>query len=404
MTRSRLVTLALLLPAACTRTSAPNPYGLDCALVAGASRMECAQVAEHQQERKPSLTGARELVLTALSASRTPTHLVVDAVLQGAFHNGPDQNLYLFLGEPGPEGTRTPYALTQDVQYAKDLAYAVRTSLDLPHRLDVRVGLMTPEPAGFSPQVYVRDAVHADAVGPGAEVVQRVEGSRVHLEVPLARYYGLKGAEVPRTLAVTLATARDYVGFIDALSVPGVEVGQTREAAPRAQPPVLYPSLDVRSHRFKAVALRTEGASTQVTLELAAPVEDWAQTNLQFFFVPLPPSPPPQPLMDASHALALPYAWTHYCAVYSPGRVFCKSSRGQDFTYDTAYAERAALAPPEGVRFHADGGARYTLEVPTAALGAGEGGVALLLAAGRDGAAPTSFYGKAPPRAATSQP
>jgi hypothetical protein len=388
--------LTALLLLACSRRPAPNPHGLDCALEAGASRVECAHVAEHQEVRRPELTGARELVLTALSASRTPTHLVVDATLQGAFRNAVDQNLYVFLGEPGPEGTRTRYALTSDPQYALDVSYALRTALELPHRNDVRVGVMTPGPAGFSPQVYVRDAVHADAAGPGAEVVQRVEGSTVHLEVPLARYYGLKGAEVPRLLSVTVATARDYVGFVDHLSVLGVGQGQTRTAEPRAEPPMLYPSLDVRSHRFKAVSLREADGTTAVALEMAAPIADWAQTNLQFYFIPLPPRPPPRPLKDASHAVDLPYAWTRYCAVYSPGRIFCKDSGGRDFTYDTAYAERPALERPEGVRFREEGPARYVLEVPTASLGGGAGGVALLVTAGRDGFAATSLYGKSP--------
>lgn len=399
MTPSRLALRSwpALLLLACTRAPAPNPYGLDCALEAGGSRVECAHVAEHQDVRKPELTGARELVLTALSASRTPTHLVVDATLQGAFHNASDQNLYVFMGEPGSEGTRTRYALTADSQYARDVSYALRTALELPHRLDVRVGVMTPTPAGFSPQVYVRDGVHAEVAGPATEVVQRVEGSTVHLEVPLARYYGLKGAEVPRQLSVTVATARDYVGFVDHLSVLGVAQGQTRTAEPRAEPPQLYPSLDARSHRFKAVSLRREGGTTAVTLEMAAPIADWAQTNLQFYFVPLPPSPPPRPLQDASHSRELPYGWARYCAVYSPSRIFCRDSGGKDFTYDLAYAERPSLERPEGVSFREEAPARYVLELPTAAVGGGKEGVALLLTAGRDGFAATSFYGRAPP-------
>lgn len=210
---------AALLLAACSRTSPPNPQGLDCVLTAGTSRVECANVARNQQLQPPRLTGARELRIEKLSASRTPTHLVVDATLRGAFRNAADQNVYLFIGEPAGDGPPTRYALTSDPQYARDLSYAVRTELRLPHRNDVRVGVMTPEPAGYSPQVYVRDAVRAEAVGPETEVVQCVEGSTLRLEVPLARYFGLKGAEVPRVLSVTLATARDYVGFVDQRSV-----------------------------------------------------------------------------------------------------------------------------------------------------------------------------------------
>jgi hypothetical protein len=353
-------------------------------------------VEAHAQVHKPELTGAHELVLTALSAHRTPTHLVVDATLQGAFRNAQDQNLYLFLGEAG-DGPRTPYALTADPQYAADLNYPVLLSLELPHRLDVRVGLMAPQPSGYTPQVYVKDPVHADAVGPAADVVQRVDGSRVHVEVPLERYYRLKGTPVPRALAVTVATARDYVGFIDQRTVTGLVEGASAEALPRlGEPPFLYPSLDLRSHRLKAVSISREGEATTVSLELAAPVMDWAQTNLQFFFVPLPPTRPRDALMDPSHAVALPYAWSGYCAVYSPRRVFCKASGGRDFTYDTAYAERASLEGPQGVRFREEGGARYSLQLPTASLAPGPEGFGLLLAIGRDGFGPTSFYGKAP--------
>ncbi|MBZ4420778.1 hypothetical protein [Myxococcus sp. RHSTA-1-4] len=388
----RAALLSALLLAACSRGPKPNPYGLDCVLPEGVSESACAHVAEHQQVHKPTLTGARELVLTALSATRTATHLVVDATFQGAFRNEADQNLYLFLGEAGD--TRTPYALTADPQYAADLGYPVRTALELPHRLEVRVGIMAPAVSGYTPQVYVRDAVHADAVGPDAAVVQRVDGPRLHVEVPLERYYRLKGTPVPRALSVTVATARDYVGFIDHRTVPALAEGDTREAAPRDAEPVLYPSLDARSHRFKAVSLRQEGGTTTVALELAAPVTDWAQTNLQFFFVPLPPTRPRDALMDSSHAVTLPYAWAHYCAVYSPRRMFCKASGGRDFSYDTAYAERTTLEAPAGVRFRDEGGGRYVLDVPTASLGAGPEGFGLLLAVGRDGFGPTAFYGK----------
>ncbi|QSQ19648.1 hypothetical protein JY651_30605 [Pyxidicoccus parkwayensis] len=382
-----------LLTAACNRAPEPNPYGLDCVLEKGAAEAPCAGVTEHQQVNRLELTGARELVLTDLAAHRTPTSLVVDATLQGAFRNAVDQNLYLFLG--GSTGS-TPYALTADPQYAADLSYPVRTSLNLPHQLDIRVGLMAPEPSGYTPQIYVRDSVHADAVGRDAQVVQRMDGPHVHVEVPLERYYRLKGLPVPRALSVTLATARDYVGFIDHRTVLDLKEGDTGMATPRDSTPVLYPSLDTRSHRFKAVTLEQKGDTTRVSVELRAPVTDWAQTNLQFFFIPLPPTPPRERLTDPSHAVALPYAWSWYCAVYSPRRVFCKASEDRDYTYDTAYAERASLETPAGVRFREEEGARYLLEVPTTSVRAGREGFALLLAAGRDGFAPTSFYGSHP--------
>ncbi|MFY2559750.1 hypothetical protein ACN469_19095 [Corallococcus terminator] len=390
--RARLLLWAAVLGC----TSRAPPYSLDCALPAGDSSTTCAHLVEHQQVTRLELTGARELVLTALSATRTATHLVVDATLQGGFRSPVDQNLYLFLGEP-IDNAPTTYSLTADPQYAADLGYPVRTTLELPHRLDLRVGLMAPLTQGYTPQVYVRDTVRADAVGPDTGVLVRVDGARVHVEVPLERYYALKGVPVPSALSVTLATARDYVGFVDHLTVLSVATGDTRPAAPRAAEPVLYPSLNARSHRFKTVTLRRDDAVTTVELEMAAPITDWAQTNLQFFFIPLPPSTPRQVLQDAAHAVDLPYAWSWYCAVYSPRRVFCRSSGGLDFSYDTAYAERTELPALTGVRFRETAPGRYILESPNGSVGAGPEGFAVMLAAGRDGFAPTAFYGKPPP-------
>lgn len=92
----------------------------------------------------------------------------------------------------------------------------------------------------------------------------------------------------------------------------------------------------------------------------------------------------------------LPYPWSFYCGVYSPHRLFCKSSAGTDFTYDPGYSERKTLENPEGVRFYTLGGAAYALEIePEQAkrLRGNAQGVALLLAAGRDGFGPTSCFG-----------
>ncbi|NTX51405.1 hypothetical protein [Myxococcus sp. CA039A] len=390
--RARLLLWAAVLGC----TSKPPPYALDCALPTGDVESHCTRLVEHQQVNRLELTGARELVVTALSATRTTTRLVVDATLQGGFRNPADQNLYLFLGEP-TDGAPTTYSLTADPQYAADLGYPVRIALELPHRLDVRVGLMAPRTQGYTPQVYVRDTVRADAVGPDAEVLVQVDGARIHVEVPLERYYALKGVPVPGTLSVTLATARDYVGFVDHLTVPSVGPGDMRLAATRTTEPVLYPSLNARAHRFKAVTLRRDEAVTSVELEMAAPITDWAQTNLQFFFIPLPPTAPRQVIQDAAHAVDLPYAWSWYCAVYSPRRVFCRASGGLDFSYDTAYAERTELPTLTGVRFRETAPGRYILESPNTSVGAGPEGFAVMLAAGRDGFAPTAFYGKPPP-------
>jgi hypothetical protein len=76
--------------------------------------------------------------------------------------------------------------------------------------------------------------------------------------------------------------------------------------------------------------------------------------------------------------------------------VFCKPSLGKDFTFDTAYAERADLASPPGVAFRELGARRYALELGAEHLDklrAGRPTFALVVSAGRDGFSPTTWYG-----------
>lgn len=212
----------------------------------------------------------------------------------------------------------------------------------------------------------------------------------------LDEMYRRRQSAVPERVSLTVATARDYVGFVDQLSVAQVADGETKRAGPRAAEPVLYPTLDYDSHMLKGVSLGERGGSVRVEFETAAEIKDWAQTNLNFFFVPYPPAPGAPRPPDPSKTVLLPFAWSFYCGVYSPSRIFCKASGGADFSYDEGYAERSSLEGPKDVSFVALGGARYALELGPESAGkmrGGAGAFALLVTIGRDGFGPTSAYG-----------
>src|SRR6185369_3693951 len=151
--------------------------------------------------------------------------------------------------------------------------------------------------------------------------------------------YQRKQTAVPQRLSFTVATARDYVGFIDVISVLDVSTGETKTGNARLQPP--------------------SGAPLAIELESAAPINDWAQTNLHLFFVPVPNKNAGDVPADPSHLLTLPVRWSYYCAVYSPHRLFCKAPAREDFSYDTGYSNRSVLEQPRGVAFKELGGTKY---------------------------------------------
>jgi hypothetical protein len=370
--------------------------GLDCVFDPRAPVTECTHVTGRQDEVASTLSESAELVLESLTASRSAVGVVVDARLAGRFWNETDQNVYVFLGAAGGEAR---YALSADPGYAADVGYPVRGEVTVPHTIDVRVGIMAPVAGGYSPQVYVDDPVRALAVGEGAIGALRVTRQEIHAEIPLERWYVAKRVPVPEHLGVTVATARDYVGFVDQLSVRELPVGSSGAAAGRDAPPMTYPKLDLRSHHFERVAMQASpSGGVTVELEMGAPITDWGQTNLHVFFLPVPLYPSAKPLLDPSKSRTLPAKWSFYCGVYSPRRVFCKPSAGRDFTFDSAYAERATLAAPEGVTFRELGGARYALDVGAQqvdTLRAGRSTFALVVSAGRDGFGPTTWYGSA---------
>jgi hypothetical protein len=355
----------------------------------------CANDPAPQSLARLPLSDARELIIESFGVSRGESSVVLEVGLEGRFWNESDQNLYVFVGRTPPAAAPARYSLSSDEGYVADLPYAVRGGVELPHSNDLRVGVMAPREAAYTPQIYAGDAVRADAVGRDANISMEVNGHLVRLTLPLDELYRRRQAGPPERVSLTLATARDYVGFVDQLSVNDVAVGETKRADRRAGGPTLYPMLDYDSHRPGSVTLGGEEGSVRVEIETASEIRDWAQTNLHFFFVPYPPdnnNPAPR---DPSKTVALPYPWSYYCGVYSPSRLFCKASNGSDFTYDEGYAERATLQA-EGVRFRALGGARYVLELaPENAdrMRAGRDAFAVLVTAGRDGFGPTYAYG-----------
>jgi hypothetical protein len=372
--------------------SRADPYGLDCVLRATDTRVECPRV-DRITSRRPSLSDPGELMIDGVRARRDAERIELTITLHGRFSNEADQNLYVFLGAAGGHGR---YALSADDEFLSDANYPIRGALALNGSPDLRLGLMAPAVAPHSPQLYRGDDDRTLLVGPDAHVVLEVVDHEVRCRLPLVEHYQAIGRPAPERLAITVATARDYVGFVDSRSIDALTVGAESSASAAAEPPARYPPLDLRSHELKAIALSRTPGGLQIELATAAPITDWAQTNLAFFLFAHPPARAPDRLLDPSHTTPMPYAWTSYCAVYSPSRIFCKRSSDGDFSYDLAYRERRALAAPAGVAFTLLGGARYRLMLPVALAPAGD--VALVVSAGRDGQGPTSWYGS-PPKA-----
>jgi len=386
---ARVMSLVMLAGIACdSKPKVRVSTGVGCVLSPGTSDVKCPVSARYQSLSRPSLTPARDVMISSMHARRLKDRLVVDARFEGGFRNELDQNAYLFIGEAATPST---YALTADARFAEDVGYAVRLNAPLSHRLDIRAGLMAPTVSSYTPQVYLADPRHAAVVGPDTGIAQQVDGRDLHVEIPLDRLYERRATAVPTAIGVTLATARDYVGFIDQRSIASLLAGGEGDAAASSSPPALYPTLDLDSHVFTSVRIARNHAEVSIDLEVKAPIEDWAQTNLQFFFVPLPTRK--ADVTDPSRAVQLRYAWSYYCAVYSPHQIFCKRSVGSDFSYDTSYSERTSLAPPPGVRFESRSGRRYVLTVPAENIGDGPDGFATTLLAGRDGFGPTAVYG-----------
>jgi hypothetical protein len=371
-------------------------YSLYCVAPTGLSATQCTEALQHQAVRKLPLSDSRELIIEEAAVTRDQFSVTVSVKLQGEFHNEPDQNLYVFVGQAPNDGAPSSYSLSSDEQYFKDLSYTVRNTIQLPHSNEIRIGIMSPQESAYTPQVYVSDPVYADFVGSSAHIGIETSGHQVRLLLPLAEYYRRRGTTVPDVISMTVTTARDYVGFVDQISVTNVRVGDNKREDRKSLPPIFYPSLRYDSHIFKSVTLQQTNGSANVEFEMLAEIEDWAQTDLHFFFVPYPPSGWTGAPLDPSKTTPLPYRWSFYCGVYSPNRIFCKASDRNDLTYDKGYAGRPALEQPAGVRFRVHGGAKYSLELAPPVveqIKRNRGTFALLLTAGRDGFGPTSRFG-----------
>lgn len=398
-----LVTSLVLLPIAsflsgCTERAMPtDDHGLSCIFDFRVNETVCRGVPARSRVQDPPLSRTKELVLRAVSASRVDATLLLDIELEGRFRNAADQNIYVFIGASGHGSTR--YALTADPKYFDDLSYPVRGAVEFPHGNDVRVGIMAPEPSNYTPQVYATDLVKADLVGIDAGIVQttRADGT-LHFEIPLDRYYALKKQSIPERIAATVATARDYVGFVDQITTREIGSGEACRVTERPAPPMAYPDLDLGSHHFEAIKLVKRDGLFRVEIDTAAPIRDWGQTNAHVFFFPAPPFRSASPLADPSGQLRFPYKWSYYCGVYSPTRIFCKTSGGHDFTFDRAYAERDKLEAADGVRFRQEDGRKIVLELPAdleRTWRAKQATFAVGVLLGRDGSGPTSWYGMA---------
>ncbi len=358
---------------------------------------QCADGTRHPMMQRLSLSDSAELVIENVQVIRGQSTLTALVKLKGRFWNATDQNVYAFIGQPLPDGVSASYALSSDPQYFSDLSYPVRATIQLPHTVDIRVGVMAPQEAAYTPQVYINDPVRADAVGSASHIGVKIDGQLVRIEFPLDEFYRRKGTVVPQSVGITIATARDYVGFIDQVSTNGIAVGETKTDSRRPLPPTAYPSLDYNSHTLKRLSFAQSNGTLRVELETQSPIEDWGQTNLHFFFIAYPPEHTQAAPNDPSKTIVLPYPWLFYCGVYSPHRLTCKASHGTDFTYDSGYSERSNLESPTGTQFRTLGGAKYSLELAPEAVKTMTGGsgqaLALLVTIGRDGFGPSSCYG-----------
>ena len=374
-----------------------NCSQLSCTLKSGVASVQCENQTRDRLLETPPLSDAQELVLERVQVRRDEYSAQLSIILKGKFWNETDQNLYVFVGQTSSAGATVSYSLSADTQFFADVSYPIRNTIDLPHTNDIRVGVMAPGEVGYSPQIYITDSVRADLVGRDAHLAVKTDGNEVILTLPTTEYYQRKQTAVPDRLSFTVATARDYVGFIDEMSVVDVRPQETRSANTRLQPAANYPLLNYDSHIVKNLTLKQQsGAPLAIEFETLSPINDWAQTNLNFFFVPVPDGSSGSLPSDPSHSITLPARWSYYCAVYSPHRLFCKASNGSDFSYDTGYSNRPTLEQPKGVEFRELGGNRYAFSIATEVVEQIKGTqdeFAVLLTIGRDGFEPSSCFG-----------
>lgn len=386
---SKLVILGFLCVCAtlaCDRSPAKLqqcPYR--CVLRDGAASAACPPPDPAEVRWTPVSVPSDASIIEQVSASHREGRLEVAIDLRGGFTDAVDQNLYIFFGRVADARAGESWSLSDDPAFFEDLGYPVRSSVPLPGPPLRRVAILSPKLEGYSPQIYEARRGQAAITGAAAPVTLENRGNTFRATVGLGQ---LLGADPNEDLWVTVATARDYVGFISDATVARVAPGGASTAKPTTEA-MRYPSLNVDAQKLASVALARRGASLELALRTVAPITDWAQTNVSLYFTELPtPALSPRP-RDASKHFDLPAGWSFYCAIYSPKRVFCRRPDPATWAYDESYAERPKLETPAGVAVDVNGA---DLRVTVDALAPGHD-VGVVVEIGRDGFAPTTVYG-----------
>jgi hypothetical protein len=327
-------------------------------------------------------------------ARTTGGTLDVSVQLRGGFVEAVDQNLYLFVGRAPDASPGASWSLSDDPAFFEGLGYPIRAAVSLPGEPLRRIAILSPRIEAYSPQVYERSRGEASETGPGTPVTLASTGSVFEVTVDLPRLLGSSAAG-DDPLWLTVATARDYVGFVSDVSLPAVRRDGDEVSATPTSPAMHYPSLEPSSHQLVEASIARSGSSLDVAVRTLSPIRDWAQTNVTFYFFSLPAPRLAHPPRDASKSFDLPAGWSFYCAVYSPTRVFCRRADPTTWAYDDSYSERRQLEMPQGIRVDATGSdVRLSLDDATTGLAGRD--VAVMVMVGRDGFAPSFAYGARP--------
>jgi hypothetical protein len=376
----------------CSRS--PEPLAscpFRCVLRAGSAAVECAAPSASDRRWTPPSVPSESSEITRVAARNASGVLHVDVELRGGFVEAVDQNVYLFLGTTADARSGASWSLSDDPAYFEGLGYPVRAAVTLPGEPARRIAILSPRVESYSPQVYERRRGDAAVTGPAAPLTLTQSGTSFEVAVDLSRLLGGTAA-ADDELWVTVATARDYVGFISDATVDRVPSDGREVSATPTSPTMHYPRLEPRSHELTAVSVARGARKLEVDLRTLEPVRDWAQTNVGFYFFALPTPRLARRPRDASKSFELPAGWSYYCAVYSPVRVFCRRPDPTTWSYDESYSGRSRLDLPAGVHVDTVGG-ELRLGVDAEAAGVGSGDVGVMVTVGRDGFAPTSVYG-----------
>ncbi len=384
---------SLVAAAACDRSPAKLvacPFR--CTLLEGATATTCPAPAVADVRWVPPSVPSEASEIERITARRASGALTVDVELGGGFVEAVDQNVYLFLGRAADARAGASWALSEDPAFFENLGYEVRSRVTLPGDPLRRVALLSPRVKSYSPQIYESARGQAYVTGAAAPIALQSSGKSFHVSVELATLLG--GSAAARDdLWLTVATARDYVGFISEATIGRVTADGTVASSAPTSPSMRYPLLDPDGQKLAGVALARHGPSLDLVVRTVAPVHDWAQTNVNLYFFALPTPMLASRPRDASKAFELPAGWAYYCAIYSPARVFCRRPPLDGWSYDDGYAERARLEVPPGVGVEI-AGTEVRVSMDTTVTGVlGHGDVGVVVTVGRDGFGPTTIYG-----------